>query len=274
MTALIICIFPKTNWYVRSNMNRFFELIDKNKFGIIAAFAAYILIFIYLQMRSYTEYFPITPFHEGASIQKEPEIELDKEQIEVPQDFQSNVKNMARDQNDKRERSNENYSQNQPSESVPQSVKEYEKKLFEETGGAAERERIKQQMEKSKQNNSPKPTNNTPKQPQNGGDKAFAGNVMVEWSLTDRNPHQNNNWNVRNPGYTCGVGSNGTVVIAIRVNQNGDVISASYNSASSYGANPCMVQQAELYAKKSRFAFSGSAPKLQEGTIIYRFVSQ
>jgi|TARA_R110000737_G_scaffold202403_1_gene221622 hypothetical protein len=255
-------------------MNRFFELIDKNKFGIIAAFAAYILIFVYLQMRSYTEYFPITPFHEGASIQKEPEIELDKEQIEVPQDFQSNVKNMARDQNDDRERSMDKYSQNKPSESASQSVKDYEKKLFEETGGAAERERIKQQMEKAKQDNASKSTTKTTKPAQTGGDKAFAGNVMVEWSLTGRDPHQKNNWNVRNPGYTCGVGSNGTVVIDIRVNQNGDVISATYNSGSSYGTNPCMIEQAQKYAKMSRFAFSSSAPKSQDGTIIYRFVSQ
>jgi hypothetical protein len=255
-------------------MNRFFELIDKNKVGIIAAFAAYILIFIYLQMRSYTEYFPITPFHEGASIQKEPEIELNKEQIEVPQDFQSSVKNMARDLNDKRERSDENYSQNQAFKSSAQSVKDYEKKLFEEAGGAVERERIKQQMEKAKQDNAIKTSAKPTKTAQTGGDKAFSGNVMVEWSLADRNPHQNNNWNIRNPGYTCGFGSNGTVVINIQVNQNGDVISAAYNSGSSFGANACMIEQAQIYAKKSRFAFNSSAPKSQEGTIIYRFVSQ
>jgi len=255
-------------------MNRFFELIDKNKFGIIAAFAAYILIFVYLQMRSYTKYFPITPFHEGATIQQEPEIELDKEQIEIPQDFQGDVKNMVRDQNDKREKSNENYSQNQSSQSASQSVKDYEKKLFEETGGAAERERIRQQMENEKQNKPNPATTNPTKPAQTGGDKSYAGNVMVEWSLTDRNPHQNNNWYVRNPGYTCGVGSNGTVVVDIKVNANGDIIGASYNSGRSFGANPCMVEQAIKYAKMSRFAFNSTATKSQDGTIIYRFVSQ
>lgn len=255
-------------------MNRFFDLIDKNKFGIIAAFAAYMLIFMYLQMRSYTKYYPITPFHEGASIQKEPEIELDQEQIEVPQDFQSSVKNMARDQNDKREKSNENYSQNQSSASAAQSVKDYEKKLFEEAGGAAERERIKQQMENDKLNKPNTTVTKTTKPAQTGGDKSYSGNVMVEWSLTGRNPHQNNNWYVRNPGYTCGVGSNGTVVVDIKVNANGDVQSANYNSGKSFGTNPCMIEQALKYAKMSRFAFSTSAPKSQDGTIIYRFVSQ
>lgn len=256
-------------------MNRFFDLMDRHKFGIIGTFAVYILIFMYLQMRSYTKYFPIPPFHEGAVIQKEPEIELEKEQIEVPTDFHSTPKNMVRDQNDKRERSDENYSQNKPSENTAQSVKDYEKKLFEETGGAKKREQIRQQAEQDKLNKS-KPTNTTKPTTtsQTGGDKAFAGNVMVEWVLADRNAHQNNNWYVRNPGYTCGVGSNGRVVIDIRVNQNGDVISAIYNSSKSSGANGCMIEQAQKYAKISRFAFKTDAPKSQDGQILYTFVSQ
>jgi len=97
---------------------------------------------------------------------------------------------------------------------------------------------------------------------------------MVEWSLADRNPHQNRNWYVRNPGYTCGPGSNGTVTIDIKVNQNGDVSSVAYNPSRSSGANPCMIEQAEKYAKMSRFMYSADAPKIQSGTIIYRFVSQ
>jgi hypothetical protein len=35
-----------------------------------------------------------------------------------------------------------------------------------------------------------------------------------------------------------------------------------------------MVEQALKYAKLSRFNFTDSAPKIQEGTIIYTFVSQ
>ncbi|MFT5582346.1 MAG: hypothetical protein ACI9G9_001611, partial [Psychromonas sp.] len=49
-------------------MNNVLDLIDKFKFGIIAAFATYIFIFIFLQMESYTQYFPIEPFHDGAII--------------------------------------------------------------------------------------------------------------------------------------------------------------------------------------------------------------
>jgi TonB family protein len=95
---------------------------------------------------------------------------------------------------------------------------------------------------------------------------------MVSWSLTKRTAYQNNNWFVRNPGYTCGQGSSGQVTVQIKVNQNGNVIEASIVSAS--GANSCIKQQAIKYAKMSRFNFSGSAPSAQIGTIVYTFVSQ
>jgi hypothetical protein len=92
-------------------MNRFFELIDKYKFGLIAVVAGYVFIFSYLQMESYTKYTPISPFQDGPEIIPEEEIILDPEQIEVPPNFSGDVKNMVRDRNDKREKSWEDYSQ-------------------------------------------------------------------------------------------------------------------------------------------------------------------
>ncbi|MBU2020316.1 MAG: hypothetical protein KJ941_11780 [Bacteroidetes bacterium] len=254
-------------------MNRFLFLIDKYKFGIIAVFAAYMFLFVYLQMKSYTQYFPITPFHQGPTLEKEEEIELEPEQVEVSPEMAGNIKNMSRDKNDARERSYENYSSNKSANQVEQSVKDYEKKLFEEAGGDKERKKIQEQMDQQK-----KQANSAPKKvvtpAKTGGDKAYAGNVMVEWSLSNRNPHQNNNYFVRNPGYTCGYGSNGVVAISIKVNQNGDVTSAEYQGDRSSGANSCMIEQALKYAKMSRFMYSGSAPSSQIGSITYRFVSQ
>ncbi len=258
-------------------MNRFFDLIDKYKYGIIAVVAAYVFIFSYLQMESYTHYIPISPFQMGPEIIDE-EIILEKEQIEVPQEFSGEVKNIVRDRNDDREKSMDNWSQSKPSKSIEQQVKEYEKKLFEETGGQAKRERMIQEYEeklkkeaekKKQQQNQAKTDNNS-----SGGDKAYAGNVMVDWELSNRNPFQNKVWYVRNPGYKCGHGSSGRVVIDIVVNQNGNVTSAKFNAASSSGANPCMIEQATEYAKLSRFDYSTSAPSSQQGRIFYTFVSQ
>jgi hypothetical protein len=255
-------------------VTKFFDILDRFKFGIIAAFAAYIGLFIYLQMESYTAYFPIEPFDKGSYVViPEDEVKLKPENIEVPSDFvPTDVKNISRDQNDTRKRSNEKWFENKSASEVEQSVKDYEKKLFEEAGGDAKRKKIQQEIDErktSKTTSSSKPKESTS---QNGGNTAFAGSVMVDWSLANRNPHQNNNWYVRNPGYTCGTGASGKVSVSIKVNQNGDVISATANTAP--GTNGCMVEQALKYAKLSRFNFTESAPKIQEGTIIYTFVSQ
>lgn len=247
------------------------NFIDKYKFGIIATVAAYMLLFMYLQMESYTQYFPITPFHEGPQLDQE-EFVLEPENIEVnPEEFVGDVTNVSRDVNDDRERSYENFSSNKSAKSVEESVKDYEKRLFEEAGGAQERKRIQEEMEEQRKTESKPSKSDNKKIAKQGGDKAADGDVMVEWELAGRSPHQDDNYYVRNPGYTCGRGS-GVVAVTIRVNQNGDVTSAVVKSTS--GANQCMIEQSLKYAKISRFKYSGSAPSSQEGLIIYRFVSQ
>lgn len=252
------------------------DWIDKYKYGIIATMTAYMIIFMYLQMESYTQYYPITPFHEGARLEKEKEIELQQEQIEVNPEYAEQLKNMAQDLNDQREKSYENYSPNKNLKQVEQSVKDYEKKLFEEAGGEKERERIRQQMaqmEKEREQNkdAKKDTKENSKQ---GSDKAYKGDVMVDYVLSGRNPHLNNFYYIRNPGYTCGFGARGVVTVRIKVNKNGDVTAANYDSSQSSGANSCMIEQAVKYAKMSRFAYGDAAPAIQEGYIIYKFVAQ
>ena len=235
----------------------------------------YIGIFVYLQMKTYTQYFPIQSFFEEPALEiPKEEVEVKPENIEVPTDFKTgDLKNVSRDMNDTRERSNKDWYQNKSASDVEQSVKDYEKRLYEESGGEAKRKAIQKEIDDRKKQNAnnsattPKETNAT-----QGGNKAAAGSVMVDWSLSGRTAHQNNNWYVRNPGYTCGYGSSGKVSVQIAVNQNGDVISA--NATGSSGANDCMIQQALKYAKLSRFNYSSSASKTQSGTIIYTFVGQ
>lgn len=258
-------------------MNKILHIVDRYKFGIIAAFAAYIGIFMYLQMETYEQYFPIQPFYdEPIVVIEENQLEIDPETIEMLSNQKAGeVKNMSRDVNDTRERSNDKYFENKSASQVEQSVKDYEKSLFAETGGEGQRQSIRKEMEErktQKSNSNASSSASKSNSSQTGGDKAFAGNVMVDWSLSGRNPHQNNNYYVRNPGYTCGHGSSGSVSIQIQVNQNGDVVSAVPTSTS--GANGCMIEQAVKYAKLSRFNYSGSSPKSQEGTITYTFVSQ
>lgn len=262
-------------------MNKLFYILDRYKYGFVAAFAVYIGVFIYLELETVEQSFPVQPFFDQSSVEiVKDELELTPENIEIQATQQAGpVKNMARDVNDTRQRSMDDYDENKASstsaKSVEQSVKEYERQLFAETGGVEKRKAIQQEMENRK--NQPTKTSSSSKQStsnQKGGNTVFAGNVMVDWSLADRTPHQNNNWYVRNPGYTCGHGSMGRVFVQISVNANGSVTNASYVPSKSSNANGCMIEQAVKYAKMSRFSYSSSAPKAQEGNILYTFVAQ
>lgn len=258
-------------------MSKLLDLIDKYKFGLIAAIATYIGLFMYFQMDTYTSYYQFEPFHDGSYVELENrEIEMNPDNIEVPPDFKAGeVKNMAADRNDARKKSYENYAQDKrTAKEVEQSVKEMEAQMYQDAGGEARREKIRQQMEASQSKQTQKPTStNQHATNQSGSENAYAGKTMVEFDLKGRTAFQNNKWYVRNPGYTCGYGS-GEIVVDVKVNQNGNVVSAVYNPTKSSGGNQCMVDQAIKYAKMSRFNYSSSAPSSQSGQIFYFFVSQ
>lgn len=159
------------------------------------------------------------------------------------------------------------------SSSVEQEVKDFERKLFEDAKGVKERDRIQKEAEEKRkireqkkqqpQNQSTQSTNN------DGGNNGAKGKTMVNFELKGRTPHNNDLWYVRNPGYTCGQGLSGEVVVKIKVNANGDVTEATVLGDVS-DLNPCLAKQAKEYAKKSRFNASEAAT--QEGKITYRFV--
>ncbi|MES2799181.1 MAG: hypothetical protein V4638_04130 [Bacteroidota bacterium] len=256
-------------------MNKVSAFVDRYIYGIAGAIGLFVFVFVYLNLQTYTSYFPVGTFfgqNNMAQVEMIEELELTPENLQIDGGV-SDVRSIGRNMNDTRERSAENWSSNKMSASqVEQSVKDYERQLFAETGGEAERAKIKQEMtnrEKQQQQTS----SSTPKESSSstpGGNKAYSGNVMVEWNLRD--PHQNNTWYVRNPGYTCGYGSSGKVTVRIKVNANGTVTNATYDANLSRNANSCMIEQAVKYAKLSRFMYASK--ENQDGTITYTFVSQ
>jgi|GEM_PF-1486140 len=156
--------------------------------------------------------------------------------------------------------------------SVEQSVKDYEKELFANAAGVKQREKIQQEMDERKRLREQKKQTQPQTQASNnnnGGNSGAKGAAMVDWDLKGRTPHENNSYYVRNPGYTCGQGMSGAVLIKIKVDNGGDVISATVASDVSR-VNPCLVEQALKYAKMSRF--NPSSMPSQEGTIKYTFV--
>jgi hypothetical protein len=162
----------------------------------------------------------------------------------------------------------------QEKKSAEQSIYDFEKELYAKEGGAAEREKITEDMARRKKEREEK------KRQQQKVDGGIGGNVgtnsgtqgktLAEWNMNGRSPYQKNPDYIKIPGYMCGKGVNEKIVVKIKVNSNGDVYYAQSMAPSS--ANPCCVEQALIYAKKSRFDYSEKP--IEEGTITYYFKSQ
>nr|WP_294861842.1 hypothetical protein [uncultured Fluviicola sp.] len=158
--------------------------------------------------------------------------------------------------------------------SPEESIQDFEKQQFEMTGGAAEREKIQKDMEQRKKEREEKKRQQQKQEGGNGGNigtnSGVQGKTLAEWNMNGRKPHQNNPDYIKIPGYMCGKGVNEKIVVKVKVNSNGDVYWA--QSQAPEGANPCCVEQAMNYAKKSRFEYA--ATPIQEGTITYYFKAQ
>jgi outer membrane biosynthesis protein TonB len=257
-------------------MSNLFDLIEKYKFGIIAVLGTYVAVFMYLQMQTVPKYYEFEPFFEEPILENPEEIEIKADENIDAREFNqsSDIKNSVRDLNDTRKQSNENYGLKKSAEEVEQEVRDMEKRMFEATGQAEKRAELeklrKEREEKNKADNKVKPTNtnNSTSSP-----NAVSGQTMVSYELSNRSPFQNKEYWVRNPGYTCKDGSNGLIVIQVKVNRNGNVTSASVFSQTS-NTNECMLNQALKYAKLSRFNYNSNAEESQIGFIKYQFISQ
>lgn len=118
------------------------------------------------------------------------------------------------------------------------------------------------------QNNRDRDNSNETSTERTGETTRKAGRVTVSYSLG--NPVRSAVKMVT-PSYQCEGG--GEIVVNIAVNRNGDVVSASVDTASSSG-DECMVSAARKAAYGSRFNATESAPERQRGTITYLFIPQ
>ncbi|XOV68465.1 MAG: hypothetical protein ACFHU9_04660 [Fluviicola sp.] len=251
------------------------QALDKYKFGLLAVVMTYMFIFMYSNATTFEYIIPAEPFLDDSRIENKEEIlEITPEDVEVPEDFNfnSDAKNIAQSVNDKRESSMTDYGPPKSSNEIAQDIKNLEAQMKKEAGGSAERAKLQRLIDQRKQEQQQakqEETNTTPTS--KGSDKKYGGNVMVAWDLSDRNPHNNNIDAIRKPNYLCDERSNGVVVIDVRTNHNGNVISAKYNPSRSSGATDCMVRNAIEYAKLSRFEYSNKSNQ-QTGWIKYTFV--
>ncbi len=190
----------------------------------------------------------------------------------------------AKDGGERREDNPETTESSTPEASAPkekakpktpeQSIYDFEQELYAKEGGAAEREKIMKDMEKRKKEREEKKKQQQRTDGGNGGNigsnTGTKGKNLAEYNLNGRKAYQQNDDYIKIPGYMCGKSITEKIVVKVKVNSNGDVYWA--QSMAPEGANPCCVEQAINYAKKSRFEYA--ATPIQEGTITYYFKAQ
>ena len=245
--------------------------------ALIVVLSMYVGSFVYLELTTVKkeELLSDEGLYEIALEEITPEEKEElREQMEMQQQ-NSDLRSVARDANDTRPASYDNWSAQTGASSQgdpEQAARDYEAEVFAQTGGAAARERIIQESNKritqlKQQGQTPQTTNTTGSAQPN----QYAGAVMVDFSVSKRTAFEGNTWYVRNPGYTCGFNAAGLVHVQIEVNAAGKVSAATYIAAKSKNASACMIEQALKYAKLSRFSpGEGSAT----GWISYKFEAQ
>ena len=256
-------------------MEKLFTYIERYKFAILGTVLFHFIFF--LSSNFVTIQRPYNSVEEIVDVELEmDEFEIDEELMKMlemqEQMTPEEISALIKDQNDKREKSYENFSSQDIDNQVMDDAKALEAKYFEELasqrpeGGEASNAVNKQEQNikpeaKTKQKFSDKSAVN------NNGENAFAGRVMVSFSLTNRKAHS-----LEIPGYTCN--GSGTVVMDIKVDKSGYVKDASYNSNMSSGATDCMIDKAKSYASIARFSFNSEGGLSQSGTITYKFIGQ
>ena len=240
--------------------------------GLAACAGVYLFVFIYLQVSSYTGFGVKTQFDMYSKIEDD-EIRLTSENIETNDYSVGDISNISRNMNDSRMNSSEDWSENTYEGDPEEVAKDIEQQFKDETGGEERREELlKEHQAKLEERRKEQERQNTVQKAVS--ENQFSGEVMVEWELSGRTAYKNDNWYVRNPGYTCGYNSRGTIIVRIKVNRNGSVVDAQIDGASSAQVSVCMKSKALEYAKKSRFNFKPSGSALQTGYISYKFISQ
>ncbi len=254
-------------------MDKFLDYIERYKFAILGTVLFHVIFFMTTNFvtvqRPYKLEEPITEIEIETDA-----IELDEAMLEMlnRQNEMSNEElyNLAADQNDTREKSYENFSSQDLDEQVENEARELEKQYFDEW---AKTHPDSDGPPSSSSNDSQDDRNETQTQSDqrnnvvdNSGGNAFAGQVMVSFSLKNRKAHA-----LEIPGYTCN--GSGTVVIDIKVDKAGDVRTAEYNPSLSRGASDCMIEKAKRYAKRARFSYSDAGGS-SSGTITYKFQGQ
>lgn len=252
-------------------MENIVEFIDKHKGGILITILLHFTVIICINFSTFQEKYEVEKWSfQGKNIETD-DIEITVDQVETRQEMalleQQNYLNAVKDEyNEQPAKESENYSLPNDNSFIDAAY-DFEESVKQELAA----QKGAQEIPSSKENNADLGENNQNNTQKNstknsGSTAPPKGETMVNYNLSNRKATK-----LRNPGYTCG-NENGRVVVRIKVDQGGVVLSAKYAPELSQSVTSCMISKAESYALRSKFNFSSTAPKTQAGTITYTFI--
>lgn len=225
---------------------------EDNILSLVFSLTTIVFIFVFLNLYTIENNFDLDSTLSEVTVEVE-DIEIVKQEEQIKDEVGGDVKNFSQDLNDSRETNNELAKNTEGENKTENQISEKEEII------------VTTKLET-------KPNDFKVSIPsQVNSDFKYEGNVMVQWKMDGRTPHNNNSWYVRNPGYMCGFDEDGLLYLDITVNDFGDVIDVKINKEKSSNTNPCIIKYGVEYARMSRFSPSNNK---QKGYIIYKFISQ
>ena len=220
--------------------------------SLTLSFSTIVFIFVFLNLYTVENKFSLDTTVSEVTVEVE-DIEIVKQEEHIKDEVGGDVKNFSQDLNDSRETNNELAKNTEGENKTENQISEKEEII------------VTTKLES-------KPNDFKVSIPsQVNSDFKYEGNVMVQWKMDGRTPHNNNSWYVRNPGYMCGLEEDGLLYLDVTVNDFGNVIDVKINKEKSTNTNPCIIKYGVEYARMSRFSPSNNK---QKGYIIYKFISQ
>jgi hypothetical protein len=252
------------------------EEILKYKWALIGTVVLHILLALsFSQMKFEGRFEPFELVEMPVLLEEPQQDEKKKDELNNELTEQGKVSNQTFNEADKMGQTNEAYDSRRYAnlnEKVDEEVKNFEKQAFEDMKNSREskygvydptantkKDENKNKKEKSEESYS---TANS-----SASRTITTSRVSASYDLSGRRDEF-----FAKPSYICK--GTGKVILKIKVNRNGKVISADVDLSVSNYTEECMIENAKKYALRCKFEAGTSFPDPQSGTITYTYVAQ
>lgn len=240
----------------------------KYKWALIGTFFLHIGVMAYMnRVKLERHYVPMGQL-EQIPLVLEDQFDIPEEE-KMKQEMQNGkISNITVNENDKVGESDKKYDSRAVKISdsdVEKDMRDYEKNAFDEAASKHKKDDIviddpKLNVKKDKKDDNSQSSNENNK-------VRSAGRVSGSYDLDGRRDEY-----FAKPAYVCK--GSGTIVLKVKVNRSGKVVSATIDSGQSSYTEDCMGENAVKYAYKCKFEAGTQWPEPQSGTVTYTYISQ